>query len=127
MTWHDVHQLAIDLATADGEAIAAAGEARLRAAIGRAYYAALCIARDAVEQRTGLRAPKTEVHHWVRGKLKDYAWRLGLTHDRARNLARDMECLARLRVAADYRVAEVTMASVTHALDLAKAVIGALP
>jgi uncharacterized protein (UPF0332 family) len=126
MNWGNVHKLAVHLAEADGDAIAALGEERLRAAIGRAYYAALCTARDAVAAVLGRDLDKAWVHETVRTKLKDEHVKLGLTYPVARRLARMLRELQRLRNRADYEHGEVTEAHVSRALFLAGGIIRGL-
>ena len=127
MNWGNVHRLAIDLARADGKAVADAGEERLRAAIGRAYYAAFCTARDAVEAASGRPLDKACIHETVRTKLKDEHAKLGLTLPVARDLGRLLRELQRLRNRADYEHGAIISGDVTCALDLASQIIAALP
>lgn len=94
--WADYLDLARELA--DSTPVSALTEAKLRASISRAYYAALCSAHNHLRDVDGdTDIPKGRVHEYVRGKFAR-----GPTLARQR-VGSDLGHLWTARVFADYR------------------------
>jgi uncharacterized protein (UPF0332 family) len=97
--WNDYLQLALDLATQQGEVW---HEARLRAAISRAYYAAFHAAGSYITNHFQLSIPEQSAHSFVAGQMQSPAINGIQLDKRAKKIGQDLWRLARLRKRADY-------------------------
>lgn len=97
--WNDYLQLAFDLATQQGEVLQ---EARLRAAISRAYYAAFHAAGGYITAHFRLSIPEQSAHSFVAGQLQSPAIGGEQLDKRVKKIGQDLWRLARLRKRADY-------------------------
>jgi hypothetical protein len=107
MDWAKLRDLVVALEAGDADAIAAAGEARFRCIISRAYYAALCYARDLTIARLREKYRPSEVHARVPvavlelGRLPAARWAPNGLNSLSK-VSHDLERLRRSRVTADY-------------------------
>lgn len=111
--WAEYLNLAQELA---GQAVSLAGqEARLRAAISRAYYAAFCKSRNHLRDKEGHQIPSGgRAHQYVRDEFKRSGDRL------RKQIGYDLERLRSDRNRADYDDS-VTNLDVLTVVDLALA------
>jgi len=68
--WTEYHSLAQELAGQPVSPRPAEQEARLRAAISRAYYAVFCTARNHLRDKEGCTIPRKGVHKYVHEQFK---------------------------------------------------------
>jgi hypothetical protein len=92
--WSDYLKLANELAPRPINA--SAQEAKLRCAIGRAYYANYCKARNHVRDKAGQTIPAHDAHRYVIDAL------LNSTERKCKDLGKDLNRLRVNRIRADY-------------------------
>lgn len=93
--WSEYLTLANDLAGARTNP--STDEAKLRAAISRAYYANYCIARNHLRDKEGHTIPWADAHKYVIDQFRN-------SSDKARkDLGKDLDRLKNYRLSADYK------------------------
>lgn len=92
--WSEYLKLAQELAGQPGNP--ASQEARLRAAVSRAYYAVFCMGRNYLREQEGRQVPSRDVHRYVRDAFKKSPDRLH------KQIGYDLDRLRSDRNKADY-------------------------